>query len=254
MNTATRPMHTLVTRKTFGTHFAFYPRYQTSIDYRLHQDATIEILTAEILPDGGHSPIAISSASYLQLATHYRAELIEHAAAEADPALNVHVRSAAETDAIAWIIRAEAANARPGERKFGLYQADHPDIDIDSLTVERAADLITFHHWLPNRLNELPREAAIFALDYLIDYGSPAVAIANIRQALGLHADLLAPLSDDEITTIKRSEHAEAVLDMAIDRLRQETDGPGIRRVLDLLQFIARTSPDNQEADHAHAK
>lgn len=236
-----QPVFTLRTETRFASFFAYWPRYTTTIDYRMHPEQIIEIVTAEILPHGSDTPVSIASASYLQLAIHYRAEILADWASRQPSSSPTSQRSESETTALAWIIGVEARYKSPGLRKFGLMQCDHPEFDIDAITLDQACALLSAQYWHANGLDRLPGLLALWTFDHIIDSGSPRNAARHLQASIG--ALQSGRIDEQTITTAARAEIRSAAHDLAVRRLSDNPLTESIHRVLDLIEYARASYP-----------
>jgi lysozyme family protein len=95
-------------------------------------------------------------------------------------------------DAFAWILRAEGGGRlvsdAGGLTRFGISARAHPDVDIASLTRERAEAIYLEHYWHPIHADELPRELALALFDAAVNLGL-GTAVKLLQTLLHVEAD-----------------------------------------------------------------
>lgn len=95
--------------------------------------------------------------------------------------------------ALRWIWRAEGVDAehpadRGGKTRYGISQAAHPDIDVATLTAERAAQIYKREYWDARGCDRLPLMLGIALFDGEVNH-SPRTASRFLQAALGVEAD-----------------------------------------------------------------
>jgi lysozyme family protein len=79
-------------------------------------------------------------------------------------------------------------NDRGGNTKFGIAKNSHPGVDIDSLTMEQAADIYYKEYWCGVHADELDRNIASILFNISCTSGV-GKAIKILQTALGVTAD-----------------------------------------------------------------
>lgn len=75
-----------------------------------------------------------------------------------------------------------------GNTKFGITKNSHPNVDIDHLTMQQAADIYYKEYWLPLHCDEMDRDLARIVFNISCGSGTKR-AMMLLQSALGITAD-----------------------------------------------------------------
>lgn len=75
-----------------------------------------------------------------------------------------------------------------GLTKWGISKRSYPDLDIENLTREQAAEIYKKDYWARCRCDDLPGPVAFVVFDEAVNQG-PGAAIKDLQKALGVSAD-----------------------------------------------------------------
>ena len=75
-----------------------------------------------------------------------------------------------------------------GETKYGISKRSFPNVDIKSLTVERAKELYKEHYWNPLHGSKLPQPLALTLFDFAVNSGLD-FPVRELQKFLGVVVD-----------------------------------------------------------------
>lgn len=155
--------------------------------------------------------------------------------------------------ALRWIWRAEGVDAdnphdRGGRTRYGISQTAHPDIDVSTLTAERAAQIYKHEYWDARGCDLLPVRMGIALMDGEVNHG-PRVASHFLQDALGISPTdgIVGPLTAaaakraDEPAVIERylARRGEYYCDLVVDDASQKVFLQGwLWRLLRLQRYL----------------
>lgn len=92
-----------------------------------------------------------------------------------------------------WIFEAEGGRAdhrhdRGGPTRYGISQAAHPEVDLDTLTEDEAADIYRKEYWLAARCEVMPAALALAVFDGNVQHGIGA-SVRMLQRVLDVTAD-----------------------------------------------------------------
>lgn len=95
--------------------------------------------------------------------------------------------------AIAFTLGAEGgladhASDRGGRTRFGISSRSHPDVDVDSLTLDQARELYRDRYWRSIRGDDLPWPLALVVFDHAV-HASPPSAVRALQLRAGAVVD-----------------------------------------------------------------
>lgn len=73
-------------------------------------------------------------------------------------------------------IATQEKNDRGGLTKFGIDQRSHPNVDINSLTLQQAKDIYKLSYWFPGRCDRMPWPICLAHLDACVNLGTGQAA------------------------------------------------------------------------------
>lgn len=85
------------------------------------------------------------------------------------------------------VVECEAGDAG-GRTKFGLDEASHPELDLDSLTVEEAGEVYRRHYWERAHCDEMPWPLSQVHFDGAVNCGI-GQQTKFLQRAVGVKAD-----------------------------------------------------------------
>ena len=95
--------------------------------------------------------------------------------------------------AIAFVLKAEGAESHDprdpgGLTRYGISQRAHPDVDVATITADRAIGLYRTRYWDAGRMDKLPPPIAVALFDSAVQHGlGPATRM--LQQTLGVTTD-----------------------------------------------------------------
>lgn len=112
---------------------------------------------------------------------------------------------------------------RGGRTKYGISKAAHPDVDIDSLTVEDAKKIYYEKYWIPLKpwITMIPTVVAVKLFDTAIWHG-PHSAVSMLQRAVWAHGY---KIDDDGVLGPITHAYMSSIGDKVLPAYRSEIAG-----------------------------
>lgn len=108
-----------------------------------------------------------------------------------------------------------------GLTKYGIDQRSHPDVDIENLTLEQAADIYEREYWNKYHCGELPWPVSLVHFDGCVNMGA-AQQIKNLQRVVGAIADgIWGPKTKQAVLTACEKRSPEVVALQVCEQKRQ---------------------------------
>ncbi|PKG74220.1 peptidoglycan-binding protein [Shewanella sp. GutCb] len=111
--------------------------------------------------------------------------------------------------AFKWILSAEGGHSnhaadRGGETLYGLSRRAYPNLDFNTLTLDKAKRIYHRDYWRVCRCDELPNVLAIAVFDAAVNHG-PSLAVEMLQRAIKAKPDGI--LGPNTLAAIDRHNH-----------------------------------------------
>jgi len=77
---------------------------------------------------------------------------------------------------------------RGGRTKYGISEAAHPDVDIESLTWEQARAIYRTEYWMRYGCDRMPDRVNVVLFDTVVQHGG-STGVVMLQEVVGAHMD-----------------------------------------------------------------
>lgn len=111
-----------------------------------------------------------------------------------------------------------------GETRYGITKRCYPRLNIRTLTLVQAKEIMYRDYWLHCACDKLPPEAALLLFDCAVNQGQPT-AIRLLQSCLRVHPD--GEIGDVTLAAVRRLAGHELAARLAAARMVRYGDAPG---------------------------